>query len=121
MGAVAVANVTPVDSVHGLRAVAADLTMSSSYATGGDTLSPALLGLSEVYEMFVLGGVLTRGGESNAMSPIPFAPAEYGFQPTLAGSTSAPKVLVYSSKNTQETSATDLSTNGSVRVEFRGV
>lgn len=118
MGAVAVANVMPMGSLGGYRAVSADVTFSSSYATGGDTVALSGLGLQNVYS------VMTDGGQMTDTAQIPSkgrSPNTHGVQVVLGGSASAPKLTAYSGATSEVANATNLSTRGAVRVIFLGV
>lgn len=76
------------------RVVRGTLTFSSDYATSGDTLSAALLGLRSVDDL-----VADSGSDIGT-------PAGYALK--LGGTAAAPKVLVYTSAG-QVANATDLS------------
>jgi hypothetical protein len=112
MGAVTVANV--VQGVTGaFRTVECDVTFSTSYATGGDTLTPATFGLRQIDDVHVLA-FLTKGptGGGKLSSAV-------GIQPVLAGTIAAPLLQAYYN-GAQVTAATNLSTLGAVRLEIRG-
>jgi hypothetical protein len=116
MGAVAL-NVVKQDVVGDKRAVVADVTFSSSYATGGDTVSLGNLGLREVDEAHVLTGTFAPSAIQASKA---YAPNAHGVQVVLAGSPTAPKLKVFQGTTSEVANATNLSTVPAVRVEFRG-
>jgi hypothetical protein len=116
MGQVAIANITP--GVAGaLRSVTADVTFSSSYATGGDTVPLGQLGLQGVVSVHVRGGVLADSAQVPSRS---YAPTVHGVQVVLAGTVAAPKLKAYSGSTSEVANATNLSTTPAVNIEFRG-
>lgn len=90
MGTIAVANLRQGVSDN-KRYVDADITMSASYATNGDTVPVATLGLKVVDEILVHGN-------------------NEGLSLVLGGTSQAPKVVAYDTTETEVTNATDLST-----------
>lgn len=100
--------------VDSKRAVTADVTFSSSYATGGDTLSPASLGLKAVTSAFTMSGSFGRTASSG------FTPAGNGLQVVMIGSQTAPTLQVFNGSVSEVSATTDLSAKPAVRIEFRG-
>lgn len=82
----------------------ATITFSSSYATGGDTLDIANLGLRQVDTLYVNGALAT-----------------FGYHAQLAGTAQIPKVKLIKGSTTpaEETAATNVSTV-TAQVEFHG-
>lgn len=120
MGAVSLANVKSTSGVDNYRVVVADVTFSSSYATGGDTVPLGNLGLENVYSIHEHLGTLSVGVNSQSGG---FTAANHGLQVQLAGTVLAPLLKVYvgaAGSAAQAASATNLSTVGAVRIEFRG-
>ncbi len=116
MGTVALTN--RFDDVSGnKRVVEATLALSASYATGGDTLSPATLGLKQVTSAEVLSGpVASYKDRRGALLP---AVATSARNLRVAGTPGAVLVQAYSG-TTEVVAATDLS-NQTYRVRFHGV
>lgn len=94
MGACALTNRTDGVTTSGKRYVEFDVAPSSSYATGGDSVSLATVGLNVVNEVHLVGTVGTPTGKEIRVDTT---------------SPTAPKVLVYTGANTQATAATDQS------------
>ena len=117
MGACAVSIVSN-GVVGGLRAVTADVTFSSSYSTGGDTISPASLGLQHVVSATLPAGTLLA---SQQVPSTVFTPSKHGVQPVLAGTLTAPKLQAFQGSTSEVAAATNLSTVPALRVEFRGI
>lgn len=116
MGTVSIANAVP-GVINHLRTVTADVTLSSSYATGGDTVALGSLGLKEVDQIVTHAGTLQT---SVAVPSGTFSPNAHGTQIVLAGTPTAPKLKAYRGSTSEVTNATDLSAVPAVRVEFRG-
>lgn len=112
MGTVAIANKNY--GVHNrCKIVEADVTFSASYATGGDTLTPAALGLRHVREVLVPSHhLVTKKAVATAAS-------RAGKTVELAGTSAAPLLKVYDTANTEVTNATNLSTI-TLRLRFCG-
>lgn len=117
MGQCSVANLS-FGVAGGLRSVTADVTFSSSYATGGDTITPASLGLQHVVSATLPAGTLQA---SQQIPSTVYTPAAHGVQAVLAGSLTAPKLKAYQGSTSEVANATNLSTVPAVRVEFRGI
>lgn len=96
------------------RVVVADVTFSSSYATGGDTFALSSIGLHD------LGSAWCEAGAFSASASGGYTPTGSGLQVVLAGTTSAPKLKVFNGSSTEVSAATDLSAKTAVRIEFRG-
>lgn len=94
MGACALTNRTDGVTTNGKRYVEFDVAPSSSYATGGDSVSLATVGLKVVDAIYMVGSVGTPTGKEVR---------------TDITDPTAPKVLVYTGANTQATAATDQS------------
>lgn len=107
MGACTFTKATPGDDVVGnKRIVEGTLTLSSSYATGGDTLNLAtLVGLKTLDDMRI-----------NAGSGVTIAG---GYQIKLGGTPAAPTIQAYGSTNAEVAAATNLSTK-SFNVRLHG-
>lgn len=121
MGAVSFSNVIQLGSSGNRRAVQADVTFSSSYATGGDTVGLAPLGLQHLYEVMESQG---RFNDSDTTKAVAFTPNTHGLQVVLAGTASAPKLQVIAGvagSGAQVANATNLSSIAPVHLEFRGV
>lgn len=107
MGTVAVSNVRRLGNVlthiPGV-AVKMRITLSNSYATGGDTLSLPAGGLRRVDAMMVLSGTKSIRGSA-------ITAAVLGGVPVLAGTPTAPLILVTGGAGTpaQVANTTDLS------------
>lgn len=109
MGAVSIAN--RFDRIENARrAVECDLTLSNSYATGGDSISLASLGLRNVTSLHVLAGT-----DHNGVAVTP-----RGFQVTLAGTSTAPLIKCFNGSTSETSSTTDNSALGALRVLFFG-
>lgn len=120
MGAVTIANVANNAGSAGYRSVSADVTFSASYATGGDTFPIATLGLSQVYQLLTVDGTMADGSGANSASRV-YVPNPHGIQVVLNGTPIAPTLKAFSGATTEVANATNLSTRGVVRLEFRGV
>lgn len=116
MGAVAV-SIVKQDVVNDKRVVVADVTMSSSYATGGDTVPLGSIGLHQVDEAYIHSGVQAP---SQGLTSKSYTPNSHGIQLVLAGTLTAPKLKAFFGSSTEAAAATNLSTVPAVRVEFRG-
>jgi len=93
---------------EGFRVVRGHVTFSASYATGGDTLPLASIGLQEIRKVMVDGGTLTPGfGDTSGLSV------------TLGGTPQAPTLLGFDALNTQLTAATN-NTTRTIPVWFLG-
>lgn len=114
MGAVSVTVVSKGIS-NSQRTVDADVTFSASYSTGGDTIAPSQVGLSQIEEAHVIGGKLDP-----SRSAASFTPNLHGIQPVLAGTPSAPTLKAFKGSNVEVTAATNLSTSGAVRIRLQG-
>lgn len=75
------------------RVVIGTLTMSSSYATGGDTLSLSNLDIKEVNKLLIENNALTMSGLSYR----------------LAGTKTAPLIIVADANNSEVANGTNLS------------
>ena len=104
MGACTIANRREGVSVDGLRVVEVDVTYSASYATGGDSISPSLLGLKEVRQ------ILVPSHKLNGMGAVANANSRTGKSVQLAGTASAPLLALYETANTEVANATNVST-----------
>lgn len=78
---------------YGRREVRGTITMSDSYATGGDTLAMTSVPFDHVTDLIVEGGSL--------------ATSEDGYQFKLAGTSVAPKIKAFNSSG-EVSNATDL-------------
>lgn len=94
MGACALTNRTDGVTDNGKRYVEFDVAPSSSYATGGETISLATVGLKVVDAIHMVGTVGTATGKEVR---------------TDITDPTAPKYLVYTGAATQATAATDQS------------
>lgn len=113
MGAVTVANVVPGSNQGRDKVVEADVTFSSSYSAGGDTLNPRQLGLRGIREAQIVGRHIRTG------KPIPNANLQTGKSIQLGGTETAPTLKLYDTANTESTAA--LSNAGvTKRVRFLG-
>lgn len=104
MGAIVSTVISHQVDTSGRAVKKATLTFSASYATGGDTLDMANLGLRRVDQLFVDGGLATPG---------------YHLQ--LAGTAAVPliKLIKGATAPAEETNATNVSTVSAV-VELHG-
>lgn len=117
MGTVALSNMT--QGVTGSkRTVTADVTFSSSYATGGDAVPLGVLGLHQVDEVHVLGGTMVNNVATERSKV--YTPPAHGLQVVFGGTTTAPKLKAYSGSTTEVANGVSLSASAPVRVEFRG-
>jgi len=93
-------------SVDGKRTVEALVNLSSSYATNGDTVDAAALGLARVQGVEFLASptvaIPTGGGFPAAGTG--------GHEIRLAGTETAPKLTAYVAAGTEAVNATNLST-----------
>ena len=104
MGAVSVAN-RRYSVLDNKRVVQADVTFSASYATGGDTVSPAALGLLNVT------GVSRRSHQLLDPSvPIVQANLDGGVSVHLAGTAAAPLLKCYTADGVEQVNATNQAT-----------
>jgi hypothetical protein len=95
------------------KVVEADITFSGSYATAGDTLAVAALGLDRVDEVSVPSHhLVTR-------KPVATTSSQAGKSFQLGGTSTAPKLLAYDAANTEIANATNLS-GVTVRLRFFG-
>lgn len=94
----------PTRYIDGKRVVRGTITMSASYATGGDTLALTNLDIKEVTMMLVEPNLLSLPGLSLA----------------LAGTKTAPLILAADTNNTEVANATNLSGRASVTVWLFG-
>lgn len=109
MGAITFTNRT--DHVIGnKRVVEATATFSASYATGGDTITPRALGLSQIDDVTVLGAAKDSKGATVT---------QQGRSIAVAGTPTAPTFKVYSGSTSEVANATNLSTVA-VRVRIFG-
>lgn len=116
MGAVTVTNRYD-DVVGNKRVVECDLALSASYATGGDTLSPASVGLRQIDAVSVLSGPVAtfKDRRGNTLA----AQATSSRYIRTAGTASAPVFQAFSG-TTEVTAATNLA-NQVYRVRLFGV
>ena len=82
----------------GYRVVRGVLTFSASYATGGDTIPMATVGLQEVRQVLVDPQVDASNQNRSGLSV------------ELGGTVTAPTLVAYETLNTEVVNATDLST-----------
>lgn len=101
MGAFTVTSVDAQGIYNNMRFVDATLTCSSSYATNGDTLSPASFGLKQIDVMHVTY-------------------SKSGLSAELATTGTSPKVKLYDSDNTEVVNATNLSARQVIKVRLFG-
>lgn len=95
------------------KVVEADVTFSASYATGGDTVSLAALGLNGVKQMLIPShDLITR-------KPVSAAVAQTGNSYQLGGTEVAPTIKVFTTTNTELAAATNAS-SATIRVRFLG-
>lgn len=80
------------------RVVRGVLTFSASYATGGDTIPMASVGLQEVRQVLV-DPVVAANNQNRS-----------GLSVELGGTASAPTLVAYETLNTEVVNATNLST-----------
>lgn len=92
----------------GYRVVRGVLTFSNSYATGGDTIPLASVGLKEIRQVLVDPVVSPTNVNRSGLSV------------ELGGTPSAPKLLAYDTNNTEVTAAVDLSTRAGTPVWLLG-
>lgn len=102
MGTCTIANRREGVSVEGFRVVEVDVTFSSSYATGGETISPSLLGLKEVRQILVPSHKLGGQGVVTA------ANLKTGKTVSLTGTASAPTLSLWETANTEVANATNV-------------
>jgi hypothetical protein len=109
MGAVTVTNkrhLGQLSNVRG-RAVVAQVQMSNSYATGGDTISPSALNFTRVEGLAVLSGL--SGFKVRGAAP---AARVGGAALELGGTPTAPTIMAFAAvdgADTQVGAATDIS------------
>lgn len=120
MGAVTVTNRKEAGRLDNRRVVEASLALSTSYATGGDTLDPKALGLRHVTQILesshdVNGSARPVGGPAAATTA-----RQVGASIALGGTSAAPTILAYDTQNTQVANATNLSARGPFRVRVVG-
>lgn len=108
MGALAFSNRED-DVQGGKRVVEADVTFSSSYATGGDTISKAQLGLTQIDDAQLLSLKNRKGGTLTA----------HGRQVQLGGTAAAPTLKLYAGTGSEVANASNNSTVVA-RVRFLG-
>jgi hypothetical protein len=91
-------NNMPEGTLNQYAYVSGALQLSTSYATGGDTLAvPGVHGLKQVVGLLVIG--LDSGLANNTS----------GYSVSLAGTPTAPLIKVYATAGTQVANATNLS------------
>lgn len=110
MGAVAITEIRQQPDLHlqqGTRAVLAKITLSSSYATGGDTLSLGTLGFNRVHAMYVFSSPTSTRVRGTTVAP----QAGRGARVELAGTAAVPliKVTEGGASPAEPTATTDLS------------
>lgn len=94
----------PAQYIDNKRAVRGNITMSASYATGGDTLALTNLDIKEVTGMFIIPNALSMSGLSYA----------------LGGTKIAPTIIAVDTNGTEVTAATNLSARAAVTVLLLG-
>lgn len=104
-----------VGTAHGRhKDVEADINLSASYATGGDTLTPQALGLRAITSISLVGT------NFNTRKPVANAAAQAGMTLQLAGTETAPLVKAFDAANTEVANASNNSARGPFHVRFRG-
>lgn len=121
MGAVSVTNRKEAGRYDNRRVVEADLALSASYATGGDTLSPAALGLRHIVQIEETSHSPNGSGRPVGGKAVANLAAQSGasLQVDLT-STAAPKIKLYDAQSTEIANATDLAARGPFRVRVIG-
>ena len=115
MGAVAISNVQDIgiwEYEPNKRAVVAKVTMSSSYATGGDTVDNiGKLGLRRVTG-FLVNGQATSGTYNKIKGTTIAVPVQ-AYNTTLAGTQTSPTIKLQKGGTTpvEETAATNVATH----------
>lgn len=119
MGAVSVVASTTKRGLPGtargrVKAVEFDMSLSSSYATGGDTLTPQSVGLRAITELSV------PSHDISTRKAVAAASAGAGLTLQLAGTETAPLVKAFDAQGTEVANATNLSARGPIRVRVFG-
>ncbi len=117
MGSCVIANVKqggPGTRSAGKRAVEADVTLSASYATGGETVALTSLGLKRV------DGIVIPSHDFNSRKAVATTSSRVGLSVELGGTVTAPKLLAFDSQATEVANATNLSARGPIRIRFLG-
>lgn len=95
------------------KVVEADVTFSNDYATGGDTVAVADLGLRQVLEILIPShDLITKKAVATTSS-------RAGKTLELGGTSLAPTLKVHDSANTEVSAATNLA-SVTIRVRFLG-
>ena len=94
--------------------VEADINLSATYTTGGDTLDPKALGLRAIV------GISVVGVNHNTRKPVADASAQSGLSLQLGGAETAPTIKAYDAANTEAVAASNNAARGPVRVRVRG-
>ena len=82
-----------------MNCVIADVVLSTSYATNGDTLSPASIGFRAIYGMQVIGWANAASAQATSCTMV---------KPDLTSET-APLLVCFTGAGVQVSNATDLS------------
>ncbi len=92
-------NADDAESVYkGYRVVRGTLTFSASYATGGDTIPLATVGLQEIRKVLVDSDLIAGFGNTSGLSV------------NLGGTPQAPTLIAFDALNTQVPNATNMAT-----------
>lgn len=122
MGAWVISARREVGRVDRRRVVEATFTPSASYATGGDTFDPKLLGLRAVAQL-VESTHDSGGSGPGAMTSGKVAPAtarQVGASIDLAGTATAPLLRIHDAQGVEVAAASNNSTRGPFRIRVMG-
>ena len=120
MGAVVVTSRKEAGRLDNRRVVEANLALSASYATGGDSLSPAALGLRHIVQISegshdANGSSRPVGGKAAATTA-----RQVGASIALGGTSAAPLILAYDAQGVEVANASNNSARGPFRVRVIG-
>lgn len=120
MGACVVTNRKEAGRLDNRRVVEADIALSASYATGGDSLSPAALGLRHITQLSqsshsANGSLRPVGGVAVATTA-----RQVGASIALGGTSAAPLILAYDGQGVEVANASNNSARGPFRVRVIG-
>lgn len=120
MGAAVVTSRKEAGRIDNRRIVEANIALSASYATGGDTLSPAAFGLRHIVQIMESSHDANGSGRPVGGKAAATTARQVGASIALGGTSAAPTILAYDAQGTEVANATNLSARGPFRVRVIG-
>ncbi len=120
MGACVVTNRAEAGRYDNRRVVECDLALSSSYLTGGDSLSPSSLGLRHITQIQVSSHLANSSHRPVAGPAVATTSSQVGASIALAGTSGVPLIKGFDAQGTELTNASDNSLRGPWRVRVVG-